>query len=412
MTPLRLATLLSLLLPVCVHAEALWPEFRGPGAQGHSAATSLPTTWNRGKGISWRQELPGRAWSQPIVANGKIFITNAVGGDKEVSLRVQALNPADGSSVWDTEIFKISAAPALKMHGKNSQASPTPIYADGKIYAHFGHHGTACLDEAGGIVWKSQENPYSPVHGTGGSPLLVDGLLIFNADAQADPVVIALDKDSGKTRWKTPRHSLAKRKFSFSTPLLIEVAGKKQVITAGSGMVQALDPKSGKEIWFAMYDQGYSVVPRPLFAHGLIFLSTGYDKPQALAIRADGKGDVTATHIAWTADKRVPHNPSMAVVGDELFMIDDKGMLSSRDARTGQVHFEERLLGPCSASLLAANGHLYAIDEQGKAAVVKAGKSLQIVATNDLAEKTLASMAVCDSDLLIRTEKALYRVSK
>ena len=126
----------------------------------------------------------------------------------------------------------------------------------------------------------------------------------------------------------------------------------------------------------------------------------------------DGKGDVTNTHVAWTADKRVPHNPSMLVVGDEIYMLDDKGMLSSRDARTGAVHYEERLLGPSSASLLFADGHIYAIDELGASAVVKPGKTLEVIARSELKEKTLASMSVCDNDLLIRTEKAIYRMGK
>jgi outer membrane protein assembly factor BamB len=203
---------------------------------------------------------------------------------------------------------------------------------------------------------------------------------------------------------------VASRKFSFCTPLVIEVNGQRQLITPGSGVVQALNPTDGTEIWHVNYGQGYSVVPRPIFAHGLIFLSTGYDKPVAYAIKPDGKGDVTNTHVAWTADKRIPHNPSMVVVGDELYMLADNGLLSCRDAKTGTVHYEDRLLGPSSASLLAADGRIYAIDEQGNSAVFKPGKTLEVVAKNDLNEKTLASMAVCDSDLLIRTEKALYRI--
>jgi outer membrane protein assembly factor BamB len=410
-TPL-LSALLLLTTAATLSAETWWPEFRGPLAQGHSTATGLPTHWSKTQGIRWRQELPGLAWSQPIIAEGLIFLTNAVGDDKQVTLSVLALDAATGKLAWQQDVFTISDAAALRMHKKNSQASPSPLFEAGKIYAHFGHHGTACVDQQGKLLWKSQENPYAPVHGTGGSPVIAGDLLIFNADAAANPQVIALEKSTGKTRWKSARSSQAQRKFSFSTPLLIEVAGKQQLITAGSGVVQGLDPQTGTEVWHAMYDQGYSVVPRPVFAHGLIFLSTGYDKPRALAIKPDGTGDVTQTHIVWTADKRVPHNPSMLVIGEELYMLDDKGMLSSRDAKTGTVHYEERLLGPCSASLLAADGHIYAIDELGKAAVVAPGKSLKVLATNDLAEKTLASMAVCESDLIIRTEKALYRVAK
>jgi outer membrane protein assembly factor BamB len=443
------------LLAASSHAEGLWPEFRGPTAQGYSTAKGLPTEWAPDKNIVWRSEVAGKGWSSPVVANGKIFITTAVelpvdpaaaaavvpepvapppvavapkaGGSKRpapakkapppppkpVSLHVIALDAATGKMLWDTQVLEAKDPAALKMHAKNSQASPTVVYEAGRLYAHFSHHGTACLDEAGKIVWTSQENGYAPQHGTGGSPVLVDDLLIFDADGRENPCVVALDKATGKTRWKIARPATeAKSKFSFCTPLVIEVAGQKQVISAGSGIVQALNPKDGSEIWHVMYGTGYSVVPRPVFAHGMIFMSTGYDKPVGLAIKVDGKGDVTNTHVVWQETKYVPHNPSMLVIGDELYMLADNGLFTCRDAKTNTVHFEERLLGPSSASLLYADGLIYAIDEKGASAVVKPGKTLQVVATSELKEKTLASMAVCDNDLLIRTELALYRVGK
>ena len=435
------------------HAELLWPEFRGPTAQGISTAKGLPTEWGPDKNIVWRSEVAGKGWSSPVVANGKIFITTAINlpvdpqaaddtatpapvappvaaakadGSKRpapvkapppppnpVSLHVIALDAATGKTVWDTKVFEVTDPAALKMHAKNSQASPTVVYEAGRLYAHFSHHGTACLDEAGKIVWLSQENGYLPQHGTGGSPVLVDDLLIFNADGITNPGVVALDKATGKTRWKIARPPTeAKSKFSFCTPLVIEVAGQKQLISAGSGIVQALNPKDGSEIWHVMYGTGYSVVPRPVFAHGMIFLSTGYDKPVGLAIKVDGHGDVTTSHVVWQETKYVPHNPSMLVIGDELYMLADNGLFTCRDAKTNTVHFEERLLGPSSASLLYADGLIYAIDEKGASAVVKPGKTLQVVANSDLKEKTLASMAVCGNDLLIRTELAVYRVGK
>lgn len=434
-------------------AEVLWPEFRGPTAQGFSDAKGLPTEWARDKNIVWRSEVPGKGWSSPVVANGKIFLTTAVelpvapatttqeaasapatpptaapesGGRKRpapvktpppppnpVSLHVIALDAVTGKTVWNRKVFEASDPAALKMHAKNSQASPTMVYEAGRLYAHFSHHGTACLDEAGQVLWRSQENGYLPQHGTGGSPVLVDDLLVFNADGIKDPAVVALDKATGRTRWKIVRPPTgAKSKFSFSTPLVIDVAGRKQLISAGSGIVQALNPADGSEIWHVMYGPGYSVVPRPVFAHGLIFMSTGYDKPVGLAIRVDGKGDVTNTHVVWQETKYVPHNPSMLVIGDELYMLADNGLFSCRDAKTNTVHFEERLLGPSSASLLFADGLIYAIDEKGESAVVKPGKTLQVIATSELGEKTLASMSVCGNDLLIRTEQALYCVGR
>lgn len=408
------ALLLLFFLPGLTQAETLWPEFRGPTAQGHSTATGLPTSWSTARGVKWRAEIPGLGWSSPIVANGKVFVTNAVPeGSSAAKLEVIALDAATGKELWKTLVFTATDPALLRMHKENSHASPTPVYENGLIYAHYSQHGTACLKEDGSIVWKVNEHPYAPVHGTGGSPVIVDDLLIYHADGASDPAVIALDKRTGKTVWKVARTSDATRKFSFSTPLLIETNGQRQLISAGSGVVQALNPKDGAEIWRCTYDQGYSVVPRPIFAHGMIYIGTGYDKPTALAIKVEGaKGDVTSTHIVWSADKRVPHNPSMVVVGDDLYMIDDKGLMSCRDAKTGETHYEERLLGPTWSSLLYADGHLYVIDKLGVTAVVKPGHTLRVVSKNDLNEKAQATIAVVDSDLLIRTDKALYRITK
>jgi outer membrane protein assembly factor BamB len=351
-----------------------------------------------------------------VVASGRIILTNAIplsDGDesKGVSLRAFTIDAATGKAGWDTEIFQVTDEAALKMHKKNSQASPSVIFEAGRVYAHFGHHGTACIDEGGRILWTNREHRLKSKHGVGGSPVIVDDLLIFHNDSDEAPGVVALDKSTGKTRWRVGRPATeARSKFSFCTPLVIDVKGRKQVISPGSGIVQALNPKDGSEIWHVLYASGYSVVPRPVYAHGMVFLSSGFNKAVCYAIRAGGQGDVTGTHVAWSTDKHVPLNPSMLVMGDELYMLDDGGFLSCMDARSGALHYQERLVGPSSASLLFADSRIYAIDELGKTAVVAPGRTFQVLATSELGEKTQASMAVCDSDLLIRTEKALYRV--
>lgn len=393
-----------------------WPEFRGPTAQGHSDATNLPVTWSDSSHVKWKATVAGVGWSSPVVIGDRIFLTTAVStsGKEEAtadrSLRALALDAVTGKPVWDVEVFP-SKSP--RAHRKNSHASPTPIHENGRLYVHFGHLGTACLDAATGkAVWATQEHAYTPVHGNGGSPVLFEDMLIFSADASEAPKVIALDKTTGKQRWAFARESGATRKFSFCTPLLIDVGGQKQLITPGSGVVNALNPKDGTEIWRCSYDQGYSVVPRPVFAHGMVFISTGYDKPSVLAIKVDGKGDVTDTHLAWRIEKAAPHNPSMVVIGEELYFIADNGILSCVDAKTGAVHYSERCTGPVSASLIAADGKIYVQDEKGLGVVVAAGKTFKILSQNELKEKSLASYAVIDSDLLIRTEGHLYRITK
>jgi outer membrane protein assembly factor BamB len=408
----------GLALAVTSSAAPSWPEFRGSGAQGHSDATKLPLTWSPTSHIAWKTPVAGIGWSSPVVAGTRIFLTSAVSlsGKEEAtadrSLRVISLDATNGKPVWDVELFKVTSPRA---HRKNSHASPTPIYEDKKLYVHFGHLGTACLDAlTGRTLWCTQEFAYSPVHGNGSSPVLFEDLLIFNADAETEPKVIALDKTTGKMRWTFARQSEAKKKFSFCTPLIIDVNGQKQLITPGSGVVNALNPKDGTEIWHFNYDQGYSVVPRPVYAHGMLYLSSGYDKPVLYAIKVDetSKGDVTATHLGWTIDKAAPHNPSMAVIGDELYFVADNGILSCVDAKTGTVHYSERCTGPISASLLVADGKIYLQDEKGLGVVVKPGKTYSVLAQNDLAEHSLASYAVIGSDLLIRTEGNLYRIKK
>jgi outer membrane protein assembly factor BamB len=411
--------ILPLLLTSITALAQDWPEFRGPDKQGNSATIGLPTEWNPNlnKNIVWKAALPGVGWSSPVVVGDRIYVTSAVpigGEEKPVidrSLRALCVSATDGKVIWDKEVFPQTAATAPNIHKKNSHASPTAIFEADKLYVHFGHQGTACLNAAdGSIVWSTREFAYEPVHGNGGSPVIEGDLLIYNADAAKEPAVIALDKTTGKQRWKFARVSDAKRKFSFSTPLVIDVNGKRQLITPGSGVVNALDPVTGAEIWKARYDQGYSVVPRPVYAHGMVFIATGYDKPTVIAVKVDGTGDVTDTHVAWKMEKYAPHNPSMVVVGDELYLVADNGILSCLDAKTGTAHYQERCTGPISASILHADGKLYLQDEKGLGVIVKPGKTFTVLAKNDLTERSLASYAVVGDDLLIRTENNLWRV--
>lgn len=393
-----------------------WPQFRGPSGDGHAEAKNLPSTWDERTNVAWKTEIPGKGWSSPSLYQGRIYLTTAapIGDDDppQQSLRTLCLDAASGKVIWDSEVFRQEAA-APAIHTKNSHASPTPFVESGHVYVHFGHAGTACLDLTGKIEWQDRSHKYEPVHGNGGSPILVDGLLIFSCDGADDPYVVALDAKTGKEAWRFARTSNAKNKFSFNTPAIIEVDGKKQLISAGSGVVNALDPKTGEEIWQVQYGDGYSVIPKPLLGHGLLFVATGYNTPNVMAIRPEGaKGDVTDSNVVWTVKKAMPHTPSLLLVGEEIFVVSDKGILTCLDAKSGHENWNERIGGGYSASLLYADGKIYVQSEEGPAIVFKPGKKFEKIADAGFKEKTLASYAVGDNALFIRTESNLYRVQQ
>ncbi|MCI0683481.1 MAG: PQQ-binding-like beta-propeller repeat protein [Gemmataceae bacterium] len=403
-------------LSACLFASAHtafaenWPEFRGPSGQGHYTGKKLPIVWSTTENVVWKTKIPGAGWSSPIIWKGRVYLTSAIPikDSKDLSLSALCLDAGDGKILWQTEAIRQDAAKPARVHPKNSHASPTPITDGQRLYVHFGHQGTACLDLAGKVLWRTTEHRYAPVHGAGGTPILVDDRLIFSADGGDTQHVIALNTATGKTIWKTKRNSEAFKKFSFSTPLLITVNNQKQIVSPGSDAVVAYD-LDGKELWRAKYD-GYSVIPRPVFGHGMVFFSTGYDSPSVMAVRVNGKGDVTENHVAWTLAKGAPHAPSPLLVGDELYIVSDSGIASCLDARTGAVHWQERVTGNFSASPTHADGKLYLQSEDGVTTVLKAGKTFERLAENELKERTFASHAVADGAIYLRTETQLYRI--
>lgn len=414
MLRLTLISFALALLP-CVVVAADWPQFRGPAGNGHASAAKLPIAWNENTNVAWKCELAGNGWSSPSLAADRLYLTTAVPtsdqDDEPQSLRTLCVDATSGQVLWNVTVFEQPAG--LKKHSKNSHASPTPLVENGRIYVHFGPQGTACLDLAGNIVWKNTDYNYKPVHGNGGSPILVAGLLIFSCDGAENPIVVALEAATGRERWRFDRASDAKNKFSFSTPSLIEIDGQPQLITPGSGVVNALDPATGREIWQVRYGDGYSVIPKPVFGHGLLFIATGYNKPIVMAIRPAGaRGDATDTNVVWTTDKAAPHTPSLLLVGDELYMVSDKGIATCLDARTGQQHWQERLGGGFSASPLFAGGKIYLQSEEGPATILAPGKTFTKLAETGFNQRTLASYAVGQNCLFIRTESNLYRVQQ
>jgi outer membrane protein assembly factor BamB len=375
-----------------------------------TVAKGLPLEWSETQNVVWKVEVPGRGWSSPAIKDGRIWLTTATSepgtGARPRQLRVLTYDVATGKPGLNLEVFSVPEADAI--HAKNSYASPTPILEGDRVYVHFGNV-TACLKASGEVVWKKQHG-YKWIHGPGGSPALWGDLLIFSVDGGDQQYVVALEKSTGEVRWKTERPKPAG--MAFSTPLVIETKGGPQLVSTGAHKGVSYDPKTGKQLWMVDYGAGFSNVPRPVFAHGLVYLCTGFYQPELLAIRPDGQGDVTGSHIQWKIGRSVPLTPSPVVVGDEIYFISDNGILTCADAKTGRVNYQQRLGGNYSASPLAGDGRIYWQSEEGETIVIAPGKEFKVLARNHVEGQTMASLGVWGKSFILRSGSKLYRIEQ
>ena len=389
-----------------------WPQFRGPTGQGHATERGLPFEWGETKNIIWKTPVPGLGWSSPTVANGRVWLTTVVEskerrGRVSASLRALAFDVATGREIVNVEVFRLDDAGYV--NPKNSRASPTPIVEGDRVFVHFGAEGTAALSTSGEILWTTHLR-YESQHGNGGSPTLYRDLLIINCDGNGgDAYVVALDTASGKPRWKTARRRPADQ--AYSTPLVITVGQQDQLVSVGAYRAAAYDPLTGQEIWRVSYGDGFSNVPRPVFGQGLVFIATGFQTPALMAVRPDGKGDVTRTHVAWTITRGAPYTPSPLLVGNDLYYVSDTGVLSLADAASGQIVWQQRLGGNYSASPVFVDGRIYFQSEEGMTTVIAPGREFRRLASNRLDGATLASMAVSGGSFFIRSDSHLYRIA-
>lgn len=409
---MKLPALLALIVVSALTARAFenWPEFRGPGAQGHADEAKLPVAWDPTNHVTWRTELPGKGWSSPVIRGNRIWMTAAT--ENGCSFRALCVARDSGKLLHDVELF--TRATPMAIHDKNSHASPTPVLEPGRVYVNFGTTGTACLDaETGDILWRSTELQLDHMTGPGSSPLLYKNLLILTCDGTNVQYVAALDKATGRLAWKTPRSGelnvMADRRKSFCTPLVVTVAGADQLIIPGAFWAYAYEPLTGREIWKAR-TPGYSTTPRPVAGNGLVYIGTGFDKPEFWAIRLGGQGDVSESHVAWKNDKKMPLKTSPLLVDDRIYVVSDTSSASCLDAKTGQPIWEQRLTGNFSASPILASGRIYFCSEEGKTTIVEDAREFKQVAVNELNERIMASPAVSGDALFIRTDKALYRI--
>jgi outer membrane protein assembly factor BamB len=394
--------LLFLFLSVPVLAED-WPEFRGPSGQGTSDERGLPLYWSETKNVRWKVAIPGSGWSSPVIQGDRIWLTTATEDGK--SLRAISVDRNTGAILQNVEVFR-SKQSTLK-NKKNSHASPTAVLEGDRVYLHFGAHGTACITQAGEIVWRTRLEYDNGQHGPGGSPVLYENLLIVSCDGQDVQYVAALDKLTGKVRWKKFREGYQ----AYTTPLVVRLPAGDQLISPGAYRAIAYEPRTGKEIWEVKYGDGFSNVPRPVYGNGLVFICSGFQQPSLLAVRVDGRGDVTKKLTRWTLTRGAPLTPSPLLVGEELYVITDNGIATCLDAATGKEHWRARVGGNHSASPIYADGRIYFLSEEGESVVIAAGKELKVLAKNELDGETLASMAVSGGSIFVRSRTHLYRLS-
>jgi len=395
-----------------------WPRFRGPTGQGHSTETGLPIEWSTENHVAWKTPIPGAGWSSPIVWQGVIYLTTAT--EEGAACHVLALDQATGKILWDKAVFRQELK---RKENKNSFATPTPCTDGRRIYASFADGSFVALNLDGEIAWVNRDYPFYSKHGLGESPIVYEDLLIMPRDGSSpgpdvqigwkipweEAFVLALDANTGKQRWKTPR---GLSRVSHMTPLLLNIDGADQLISPAGDRIQSFKPDTGELLWSA-YSQGEGVTPSPVFGDGLLFTSSGFEKPTIRAVKVQGAtGEVTASHIAWEQLKGTPTQSSLIYVAPYLYAVTDNGVLTCYQGSTGEVVWQDRLSGKFSASPVFADGKLYFLAEDGTTSVIQPGAEFKLLAQNPLGEVCQASMAVSGQRFFIRAASHLYAIGE
>lgn len=415
-----MAASLALAFVTAAGEDAGWPEFRGPTGQGHAASSRLPLHWSETNNVAWKTPIHGKAWSSPVVLDDQIWLTTATEDGTELS--VLCVEAKTGQVTLDEKLFDV-AEPQFA-HKFNSYSSPTPVIEPGRVYVTFGSPGTACLDTATGkVLWTRRDLPCDHFRGAGSSPILWRDLFILHYDGADHQYVIALDKHTGRTFWRTDR-SVDYRDLddqghvtlegdlrkAYSTPLLVEVAGVPALLSLGSRALYLYEPATGREFWQVPYYNCFSGTCRPLYADGLAIIGWGFSRGEFSALKVAEAGWDRPPETAWTLTRNAPSKPSPVIVGDLIFFVDDGGVGSCLEWRTGESVWRERIGGNYSASLLAAGDRVYYFNEEGETHVVRASKDFELLATNKLDDGFMASPAVDGDDLILRTKTGLYRI--
>jgi outer membrane protein assembly factor BamB len=388
-----------------------WAEFRGPDGDGHGNAQSLPATFGETENVTWKTPIKGKGWSSPVVWGNEIWLTTAT--EDGTSLSAVRVDLKSGKVTHEKRVFFIKKPQYINPF--NSYASPTPVIEEGRVYVHFGAHGTAAIDtESGKVLWTRQDLPCDHFRGPGSSPILFENLVILTFDGFDLQYVAALDKNTGHTVWKTDREidygtDDGDFKKAYGTPRVIGVNGQPQLISPSAGAMISYDPRTGKEIW-RVKSGGMNAATRPLWAFGMVYATTANAGFQLFAVRPDGQGDVTKSHVAWKQPKTIPTRSSPIMVDDLIYMVNDAGIFSCVEAKTGRQVWAHRLGGNYTSSPVYADGKLYFFSQEGDCPVLEPAREFKLLAKNKLEDGCMASPAIADSALLVRTRTHLYRI--
>ena len=402
---------LTCLTPVL--AQEQWNQFRGPHGDGTSAATGLPTAWSETENVTWKTPVPGKAWASPVIWDQQVWLSNATPDGKQLS--VVCLDLASGKVLHDLPVFSIEK-PQFCIE-RNSYASSTPVVEKDRLYLHYGVAGTACVDtQSGKILWTRQDLPCNHHRGPASSPIVWEDLLILTFDGFDLQYVVALDKATGKTVWKTDRNFTygtdnGDVMKAYATPHVVEVNGRKELINPSAGATAAYDPRTGKELW-RVASGGMNASCRPVVGKDVAFIGTADGGFHLFAVKLGGSGDVTGNNVLWKLAKGYPRYSSPILVDGLLYMGNEQGILTCVEAESGAVVWQERLKGLFMPSPLFADGKLYFFSEQGDCQVIQPGREFKSLAVNTLKGEFMASPAIAGKSLVLRSKDAVYRIGK
>ncbi|HEY2786173.1 MAG TPA: PQQ-binding-like beta-propeller repeat protein [Fimbriiglobus sp.] len=399
-----------------------WNQFRGPTGDGIAPASSKPPVkWSEKENVRWKTAIHDKGWSSPVVWGDKVWVTTAQ--EKGKSFYVLGLDVNTGKVLHDLHLFDVNPLDTndpKDVSQYNSYASPTPVVEAGRLYAHFGSHGTVCLDtNTGEKIWERRDLLCNHFRGPASSPIVYKDWLYLTFDGFDPQYIVCLNKKTGETVWRKDRTLPYKNsgnpktdndyKKAYATPSVFEIDGKPQLVSSAAMGTIAYDPATGDEIWRVITD-GMNEACRPILAHGLIYLTAG-SKSSLFAVKAGMTGDITQTGVAWKFVRSAPTKSSPVVVGDLLFFVNDTGVPCCLDAKTGKKYWQEGSFGgKFAASPVYADGRIYFAGESGKTYVIAAGRQYEPLAKNVLDSGCLASPAVVGNALLLRTHTHLYRI--